>query len=325
MSQKQRLITFAQSFVEHCYDSGMTKQGAALLLDKHLLDGAMEDPDFHAGFVKVAYAGSPGYYSARQWSVGDEPGQNTAAYGAAGAGAGAYLGQRMAKAFKGGFGKRLKWGGRLGAVGALGGALLGAKKDADIFRSRAVGQTGGVPVTGPWDQKAEQDGYDAAYGRLSGGVADLNRRYNENSTRMAELRQAVDNNAPGAAQALAEYQRRREDTSSLERSNYFNRLGGSQERLEKELNGLRGQQDDLHRSRGSFWGRSRDRISRMFGGRPYDYDGEALRLKAEEERMANELRMTQGLQRRLLGGYTGGDPSQVLSQDDLEARMFPTR
>lgn len=325
MSQKQRLLAFAHSFVEHCYDSGMTKQGAALLLEKHLLDEAMEDPDFRAGFVKVAFAGSPGYYTANQWSVGDQPGQNTAAYGAAGAGAGAYLGQRMAKAFKGGFGKRVKWGGRLGALGALGGALMGGKKDVDIFRSRGVGQAGGIPATGPWDQKAEQAGYDSAYARLSGGVADLNSRFNENSTRMAELRQAVDSNAPGAAQALAEYQRRQRDSSSLERSNYFNRLGSGQERLQSELTGLRGQQDDLHRSRNTFWGRGRDRIARMFGGQPFDYDGEALRLKGEEERMANELRMTQGLQRRLLGGYTGGDPTQVLSQEDLEARMFPTQ
>ncbi len=321
------LIEFVTAFVESCYDSGMSKEGAAIMLQGQLLERAMGDPHFQAGFEKVAMAHQvpgyqpPGHYTANQWSFGDQTGQNTAGYGLGGAGVGAMIGNKLAKTFKGRLPTRLRWAGRLGALGGLAGAGFGAKKDMDIRNNRWVGQIpGGVPSASMWDGKAEYAAQQNKFQQLSQGVAGLNTVNDARGKRMAELKAAIDANAPGADVAMSEYERLSASPVSRQRDQYFSQLGDHQGQLTKSIDDIQRQQQDLERAKASPWSRFRNFIRR-----PVDYSGEASRLKGEESRYANDLRMNQGLTRRLAGGYTGGNPEEVMEPEDLERRMFPTQ
>lgn len=208
-------------------------------------------------------------------------------------------------------------GGVVTAATALGGNMLYNK----YFKTPGAIPTAPMAPSGlPYDAERSRKAERQAVAGRSKLLEDLNQRYSDHSKRKAELQAVVDAAGPGSASAISELQELRKSPVAELRNNYSGQLDRFATDNSRHLYATQEKLRSLNDSRGSLWNRAR-----AFIGFPKNFDGKERQLTQRSGQLAEKARVTETLQRRLAGNYTGGDiPTAELNQN-LQQRFFPTK
>jgi chromosome segregation ATPase len=148
--------------------------------------------------------------------------------------------------------------------------------------------------------------------KLSKRVAELNRNADREGKRRAELQEAVDKGAPGAAEAIRELQILRNRPAIREREDYIRELEAKHAELSKKLTATEAKLKKVQSSRGSRFSNERD------------LDAEELKLAGWRESLTTAIRINNRILDRLKSGATTFSEGPM-TQETLQERFFPTR
>lgn len=276
---------FVEAFVLECKASGMSKEATTKLLQVTMLKVACETPAFAEGFSnRLAVEGM----DKSAWAMAGKLLTGGLAAGAAGLGAHA-------------------------AYKHLNPSTPGLTTDMPV---PAAPYSAGGGVYDATKAKADEQSFLAD---RSQGVAGINEKASVDSKRQAELQAVVDSNGPGAAAAIGELQTLRKSPFVAQRDAYSKDLSKYTTNTARQLQESQSQLKDLNASRGSWWNKTRN-----FLGFPKDFDAEERALVSRSGQLSSQNRAAETLQRRLKGGYVGGDIPAEEQNKTLQERFFPT-
>lgn len=150
--------------------------------------------------------------------------------------------------------------------------------------------------------------------RLSKKIVELNTNADRDGKRRAELQNAVDNNAPGAAQAIGELQQLRKSTAIMERELYIQELDARRIELSKKFEATKNKLEKITADRGSWSNRNKTR----------ELDAEERKLAGWLSSIAAATRINSVLLKRLRSGATTFSEGTASPPQSLRERFFRT-
>jgi hypothetical protein len=168
--------------------------------------------------------------------------------------------------------------------------------------------------------------YDSLLDAHAQGIHEMNRKYHGSAQRRAELQEAIDNNLPGSARAMAELQqleRERAATGKV-RSDYLNRVTASGVRSAEKLREIEENQRKTEAAKTNWWRAPQRMWLRMTGRDPNTYfDDKKLQLESEASRHQTNARLRED-ERRMIENGVIRSSSKSKTPSEMQRTFFPT-
>ena len=333
---------FATAFLTVCFDSGLSKEAAAELLQKETVDQECAlRPAFAAGYAKAASEVPGQLLPLRAGYEGMEKLAFLQGLGRAGkalfveapkgiaqaiGGVGKGVTTGVSKARSSPFLHRRPFESMLLGSGVAGGTALGVNHL--INRDRGLSPSAVDPFFAPggYSPQAYEDQYkDTLYNQYAPGIFEHNKKHFGSEGRRKELQKAIDN-GQGDASAYRELQElnRGFKSSTKARKGHLDGLDNSQAQNRELMTRIADRQQRLEAQRTAWWAGPKRAWLNMTGQNPQTYfDNEIAGLQDSAAQAKRQADLAEDRQRLLWAGATSRQATQQPTTQDIQNRFFP--